>query len=524
MTGRTGSPYLFSPEGTSPAIVQELGWWMPLFLFLAGWVTYLFRTNTGFIIGTAIGTVIVCRSIYLLVSKCQDLRFSWITGCGLLLGYALGSLNTALQLAKSHQTIAEHFSRLQDDLSIALSLVFWISATLFLVGFLLERPIRLNRTKLLDTDVIYVYIGVLIYLGALATGQIGYMGAAVSDDRHVTVVGTLAAIIGPTLPAITVLLRNKSKLLRRTLPFRLLLLVEIACLLPSGRRAIIYSLFCVVFAFTLVGDRWRSPIWKKILVVSTCLAGLYCVNMLYYAMRYSAEQSGAAKRMGAPDMPLSELVASAVKFIKDGRNSSFDEDMAANLQDRTFVLPYLSDLIAQSRTRPGLHGQIVLFGLGMATPTAIYSLYGDKDKVLALGMEEMVANPHFGLPAKDEANSLLTGGISDFGILGAFVYPIVLALLMNFGVRVVLGRAPELIKFLGLLMCLWMLFQTEMAVTGVIVGTRNLAIVMLGWIPIAAVTRFFMKASNRVPDRLHGKCPATVTLVRYEYEVVPKSR
>jgi hypothetical protein len=522
MTGRTGSAYLFSPEVTSPAIVQELGWGMPLLLFLAGWFTYLFRTNTGFEIGAAVGSIVVCRSVYLLVVKCQDLRFTWVASCGLLLGYALGSLNTALQLAKTHQTIAEHFYRPQDDLSTAISLVLWISAALFLVGFIVERPIRLDRTKLLNTDVIYVYIGVLIYLGALATGQIGYMGAAVSDDRHVTVAGTMAGIIGPTLPAITVLLRNKSNLLRRTLPFRLLLLVEIACLLPSGRRAIIYSLFCLVFAFTLVGDRWRSPLWKKAMVVSACLAGLYCVNMLYYAMRYSAEQSGAAKRMGAPDMPLGELVTSAVKFIKDGRNASFDEDMAANLRDRTFVLPYFSDLVVQSRTHPGLHGQIVLFGLGMATPSAIYSLAGDKDEILALGMEEMVANPQLGLPAKDEANSLLTGGISDFGIPGAFVYPIVLCLLMNFTVRVVLGRVPELIKFLALLMSLWMLFQTEMAVTGLIVTARNLAILMLGWIPVAIVTRFFLKTSHRVPDPLPGKRPAIVTLVRYE--AVPKSQ
>src|SRR5947209_194552 len=106
MTASTTFSNLYKQEATSPATVQELGWLMPALLFVAGWVTYLLRTNAGFEIGTAIGTVVVVRSIYLLVVKCQEIRLTWAASCGLLLGYALGTLNTALQLAKTHQTIA----------------------------------------------------------------------------------------------------------------------------------------------------------------------------------------------------------------------------------------------------------------------------------------------------------------------------------------------------------------------------------------------------------------------------------
>ena len=97
--------------------------------------------------------------------------------------------------------------------------MLWISGTLFLAGAIIERPIRLDQTRLLKTDISYVYLGIVIYLGALATGQIGYMGATVSDDHHVTVAATIAGIIGPTLPALTVLLRRKAKLLRPNLLF-----------------------------------------------------------------------------------------------------------------------------------------------------------------------------------------------------------------------------------------------------------------------------------------------------------------
>ena len=517
---RASAPQQF----TSAATIQELGWWMPLFLFIAGWITFLFRnSNVAFEIAMVIGTVVVLRSIYLLVVECRDVRFTWVTSCGLLLGYALGSLNTALQLNKTHETIAAHFFRPQDDLSYAMSLVLWVSATLFLAGAIVETPIRLNRAKLIKSDISYAYLGILIYVGALLTGQIGYMGASVSDEGHVTILGTISGMIGPTLPAITALLRNKSKLLRKSLPFWSVLVLEMALLVPLGRRVIIYSLLCVIFAFTLIGSRWTIALWKKALVLLICMFGLYCVNVVFFAMRYSAEISGNAGKMGARDMSLGDMVTAALKFIREGRDESFDQEMANNLRDRTFVLRYFSELIAQSHTHTPLHGGLVLFSVEMATPSAIFSLFGSKDSVIALGMEEMVANPSFGLVAQDEANSLLTSGVSDWGVWGAFLYPVAIALLMNFFVRVGMSRVSELMRFVVMMMFLWTLFQTELAVTGVIVGLRNMVILCLGWAPVNLAMRFLMKSPNRVPNELDGRRPPRgAVLVRYE--AVPRAR
>jgi hypothetical protein len=509
-------------ETTSVATIQELTWWMPMLLFVAGWVTYVFRTNTGFEMGAALGTVVVLRAIYLVVVKCHDVRFCWVISCGLLLGYALGTLNTALQLFRKHETVASHFRMLQDDLSNALSVVFWVCAILFLAGAILEKPIHLDRTKLLKTDVSYVFLGFLIYLGALATGQIGYMGANVSDDHHVTVLSTISGMMAPTLPAFTVLLRDKSTLLRNKLLFWLLLLVEIALLVPLGRRMIIYSVLCVIIAFTIVGDRWRGPIWKKVAVLTVCTTGFYVANTVFFAMRHVAEVEGSARRMGAPDLSLTELVTRAIKFIREGRDSGFDEEMATNLQDRTFVLPYFAELLSECRTHAPLHGRLILFSVSTATPTAIYSLFGDKSKVLDIGMEEMIANPAFGLAPRDEANSLLTSGISDFGLLGIVLFPIGVALLINFAVRIVLARTSELTKFVALMIYIHMLFQTEMSITSVICNTRNVALLLIGWNMVAVVGRFFMKSPNKVPNPLDKRGPSSALLVRYHYQ--PASR
>lgn len=511
-------------QGTSEATIHELGWWIPLFLFLTGWLTYIFRdSNVAFVIGTVCSTIAVCRAIYLQLLRCKDFRFTWMIACGQLLGYGLGSFNTAFGLIKQHETVAAHFGRPQEDLSTAFSLMLWVCAVLFLLGAIFEKPARINPARLVKTDISYLYLALLIYFLALATHQIGYMGTSVSDAGHVTVLGTISGLISGTIPAITVLLRNQSRLLRRAPIFWGLLLIEIAALLPSGRRVIIYSLLAAIWAFSLTGLAWKIPLWKKALSLAVCGVLFYGANVVFYSMRHVAEASGAAKRMGAPDVNLGEIVSGAITFMKEGRSSDFDEQMATNLRDRTFVLMYFSDLVAASKTHTPIHGGLLSFAVKMATPSSIYSLFGDKEQVISLGMEEIVANPAFGLKAQDEANSYLTGGVSDFGIPGMFIYPIAIAFLINFAVRLGMPHTPQLMQCLVMLMLVSALFQTEWAVTGLVVFARNIIILVLSWIPISATLRFFMRSHRRAPQPLPGRSAlAGATLVRYE--AMPRTR
>ncbi len=502
---------------TPASTLHEVTWWMPLFLFVAGWITLLFRdSNLAFESGMLCGALVVCRAIYLQLFSCKDFRFSWIIACNLLLGYGLGSFNTAVQLLKKHETVAEHFSRPQYEFSTAFTLVLWVTAILFLCGGVVEKPVRLTPGRLLRSDLSYLCLALLLYFAALATHQIGYMGASVSDEGHVTAFGSLAGMVSPTLPAITVLLRNQSRLLRNNVFFWCLLPIEIVSLLPSGRRMIIYSVLCTIFAFSLMNMAWRSAMWKKALIVAVCAIGFYGANLFFYAMRHIAVQSGTARKVGTPSVSLPELVSGAVQFIREGRDESFNEDLATNLRDRTFVLRYFSDLLAQSWTHTPLHGRLVLFGVQMATPSSIYSLFGSKDKVIAIGMEESIANPAFGLRAGDEANSYLTGGLSDFGIAGVFVYPVLLALLVNFAIRVGLSASPELMRCLVTMMFIFALFQTEFGFATIFVFARNTFLLVLFWIPIRAVMRFFMQPDAVVRQTNHNNSSfAGATLVRY---------
>jgi len=206
-------------------------------------------------------------------------------------------------------------------------------------------------------------------------------------------------------------------------------------------------------------------------------AVLYSGNIFFYAMRVSAWRVGNA-RVG-----LSALSERAVDLMQNGRGRQFDFEITRNLQDRTFVLRYISDLLAASWTHEPLWGRDAIFCLESAIPSVIHP---DKDRVRAIGMEENLANPNFGLFAEDESNSILTTGVSDFGIAGAFVYPILLVSLMSAFARRLIRNLPERVSVLVVLAVLNIMWQTEMSSSAYFILCRNLIILS---IPLAAMSR-----------------------------------
>ncbi len=242
---------------------------------------------------------------------------------------------------------------------------------------------------------------------------------------------------------------------------------------------------------------------QKVAVLSLVLAGLYCANVLFYAMRHAAIQAGAASRMGAPDLDLTEMTSRAVDFIKNGRDAEFDQQLADNLRDRTFVLIYLAELISGAQTHEPLHGEDLALCFKIAIPSA---LYPNKDAVLAIGMEENLANPRFGLTiGVDEANSMLTTGVSDWGVLGCFLYPVLICLTVSFAARVLLSRSSEVVRCLVVFTFVFILFQTEMTVTDMFVQCRNLILVVLGWVPMNYALRYLTQIGRRKPVRTQSK-------------------
>jgi len=123
-------------------------------------------------------------------------------------------------------------------------------------------------------------------------------------------------------------------------------------------------------------------------------------------------------------------------------------------------------LEGSSRDTPAL-GRDFLALTSLAVPRV---LNPDKDLYFS---EEGLVDETFGLTYRDAANSILTGGATDFGLLGVIVYPLFVVWLMRFSIEILarfLKPLPVSIVALG---AIFMLLQTEDTITTYWVTIRN---------------------------------------------------
>jgi hypothetical protein len=442
---------------------------MPLGLMLAAVLLASWPGDGMFLLISAVGAAAALVAAGIQIMWLREFRLNWVLADGLMLGYALGAFNSAARLQLAGIPVAEYFARPAEDLSTALAAVLLVCAALFWLGGRMT-PIMFNVEKLHSTDAPLLWFGVLLVGAALMTGTLGYQGVSASDDGHVSILGQLAATAAPVLPAFTLLLqKNFRSSLARVLCWPVMA-ITLAALVPQGRRALIYGVLLVILAFSLRGSRIRLLTWKTALILLPACGLLYAGNVFFYAMRVSSYQSGGAKTS------LPGLTEKAASLLQRGGNGSLGDQVERNLRDRTFVIRYLSDLLNASWQREALHGQALLFCVESAIPSV---LFPDKDRIRAIGMEENLANPQFGLFPTDEANSVLTTGVSDFGIAGMFLYPAVLIVLMQVFLKAVAGRMPEAARLFLILCVLNTLWQTELSTGGYFVLCRNLLLLSL---------------------------------------------
>ncbi len=440
-------------------------------LLLAAFESFAVQTNIGFIVASLAGSVLMVIAGYFLTLRLKQIRFCWALADGLLLGYSTGSFNTTIRLLLEGTTPARYFFRPQSELSMALALSLVASAILFFVGAAFERPVRIDPLKLSSRDLALVVFGVAVVGIAFLTGGLGYMGATTSGGNHASPIAMLAAEISPALPAMAFLLERKCRSVRQRLFCWLLFGVGTLALVPQSRRTLIYGLLLVVIAYNLRSENRPTGLLRKGILVVCLVPILYAGTTFFYALRVSAWQMGG----GGKKAPLSMLTSRATNLLENNDDSQFDQQVSQNLRDRTFVLRYFSDLLSASWTHPLLLGEDLFFCIKLSIPSAIYP---NKDSVIETGAEEGLANPNFGLIVKDEANSVLTTGVSDFGLAGALVYPVGFCLAVSFFVRRWNSKVPEAIRLLTILAIINLMWQTETGSAAYLVLCRNLVILL----------------------------------------------
>jgi hypothetical protein len=137
------------------------------------------------------------------------------------------------------------------------------------------------------------------------------------------------------------------------------------------------------------------------------------------------------------------------------------------VQTRTFILGFLSELEDFSTHFTPGYGRDIEGQLLEAVPSV---LYPSKNRYFG---EEGLANELFGSVYIDEANSILTGGAVDFGLLGIVVYPLLVSFMLRAFVEFVGQALPTFAATFIIFATLAGLLQPETEITGYFIAIRN---------------------------------------------------
>ncbi len=465
----------------------------PFSLGVAATVLLLFSgSELVFAAAVVLATAVALRDLSRLILDTDKIRFSFTLAVSILLGYGLGSAIYLLSYRTIDATQYQYWALQgllfdQEGLATALAASLLAAAVLY-VRAAFERPVYSGFT--LDSLASpkaerLVWLGAGLVLLALYAGDIGYMGAVVSDTGHVSPLGALANLMVPALVPYTLLLITDKRPLVKRLMLVAVFALLIGVTLIQGRRYLLYVLVLSAMALHMRGYRFTKR-GLVIVVAFPILATLlsYSGFIFFMALRFAAWELGK-------DASLSELISVALLNVSGTQASLVHESLAENVASRPFILSYFAGLMGVSSAQMPALGTELLYSAQMAVPSI---LMPGKVGALPPSPEDLV-HPLYGIPVFDGPNSVLVAGFDDFGVLGALFYPLGLVLLFgwfNKIFRAAVRDAP--IRLFVLFALLFQLLYIEESLSAVFVAPRNLVIVIgaawvLGRLPIPRLTR-----------------------------------
>jgi len=311
---------------------------------------------------------------------------------------------------------------------------------------------------------------VLILLGTVATAigfmthQLGYMGAQGTYGEQLGIAAALLSWLFPPLTALTIAVflvspRGVAKLLSGAC-----MLAMLAFVMVVGRRVIVYTAMEALFALRLTGYRLKGTFFKKVLLF--LMLGFFVV--LGVTVFMLIRLAGFENPRDPGSLSLGGRLQTAMTWVEDGSAlSRATEANQTNAQKRTFVLGYFADLLeGSSRRTPGLGKDLAEY-----TQSVIPRVFFP-NKDLEFG-EESYADGLFGLTYGDAANSVITNGAVDFGLLGVIGYPLLIVAIMRVCIEALSRMLPVLPMAIISLGAIFTLLQAESATSAYLVSIRN---------------------------------------------------
>ncbi|MGB7189807.1 MAG: hypothetical protein WBD10_06700 [Acidobacteriaceae bacterium] len=390
---------------------------IPAVLAVVGMLVWMMGDDAGFVLACAVATVIGFYTLWDWLFRKGPTRFSTITAMALLIGYGAGALNTWATLPRGSLSISATMGLPQGVLARAIGAVLIVSALLYFLGEIFEKPIfgRDFRFTVDGRTRTLVCIGALAMIAGYATHAIGFQGPT-SVGSHLNPFGAFLAWLYAPLTAISVTAfltapRGKSKVLSGITMMVLLLMFSV-----MGRRSSVYTAVEILLVLGFSAYQWRGRTLHKALMILALAGVVIACSLTFMLLRiagltsHRTEQVTVAKRI--------EVAGRMVK--KGGAYALAASTTTENVQRRTFVLGFLASVLEGSMKRPTAHGVDAAMQAQLVIPSFIYP---DKDLSFS---EEGLVDRLFGYGFGDQPNSILTAGATDFGLAGLLLYPLLL--------------------------------------------------------------------------------------------------
>jgi len=438
----------------------------PTVLLCAASLAGAFQTETVFGIASAIVSLIGAYAFGDLLFGRSVLGCAKVIAVGFALGYGLTSCNTWLNVRHQPGGLSAFVGLDQAALCGGIAAVAVSCASLFALGDFLEPAIPIGVVSLATTQQAkwFVITGFAAVMYAFLRGDLTYMGQTHNSEGRITILGTFAVWLIPPLFGITVAVVLVAKDRLQRLLFWALVFAEAVLTIPLGRRVFVYTLFIGGFVARFCPILRKGILWKRILVVGLGLAGMYVASIAFLYLRFAAYELDPQTQH-----TLRAQVSEAYHVSQTKDYAEVAAALRENTVERGFILGFLADLIDQSAHHRTGDGQDLFNQAIVEIPAAIWK---GKSAHLPIS-EEDLANLLFGTNFPDQANSIMTTGAVDFGIVGALVYPFIVVVLMAAFLGAMRTFATPLVAMVSLLSGVYLMLNTELDFSAYLAFFRN---------------------------------------------------
>ncbi len=438
---------------------------MPSMLFAGALFCWTLGTDLSLITGAIVLGVVSLYLLFDLLGRRAPLRVSTLLVVTLGLSYGLGTANTWFTLPRSDEALGDFLGINTASLAYGIASVLVSCALLLGLGELFEKPFFGEdfELKFNNRSLVLLTLGTAALAASFAHGSTGFMGETAAqgpeDYGRISVLGSLSAWLSGPLLALAVCISLNLKNRFGRIYAGVLSLVLFILIFPLGRRVLIYAIVLAFIGLRL--GRYEIP-WsplKKTIVLAILASLLYAATIGFFYLRLAG--------YGQVHPTLLQRVGAAVKLAEEKNYSDVKEKLSSNIQQRTFILGFLSQVEAYAATMETGHGTDLFGQFQLALPSVFFP---SKD---VLFQEEGYANQLFGSNYIDEANSILTAGAVDFGIWGVLIYPLLSVVMIRVFFEAVSQSLPVFVSCFIILGSCSTLLEPEIAATAYFLILRN---------------------------------------------------